>query len=237
MHTAESDPDDGHQFELLACAIAGREVKIADLAPGEPAWTDGVRIHLDPSADAEERLRTVATQASLIAAGSLDLLQGGLGEQVSLHRELPAQRSRTQNLQPIPESLNDAARHQLVGPEDVAIQLFQPAQIEHGVLFFENIRKTALGEPAVQWHLAAFEPAHLPETANRMLAFVAFSGGLTETRTHAAAHPLLRMCLPSRGLDSAQIHVSRPVYSTMASRWGTLSTMPRKPGVSGRSTT
>ena len=72
MHTAESDPDDGHQFELLACAIAGREVKIADLAPGEPAWTDGVRIHLDPSTDAEERLRTVATQASLIAAGSLE---------------------------------------------------------------------------------------------------------------------------------------------------------------------
>ena len=62
MHTAESDPDDGHQFELLACAIAGREVKIADLAPGEPAWTDGVRIHLDPSTDAEERLRTVATK-------------------------------------------------------------------------------------------------------------------------------------------------------------------------------
>jgi len=72
VHTAESDPDDGHQFELLACAIAGREVKIADLAPGEPAWTDGVRIHLDPSTDAEERLRTVATQASLIAAGSLE---------------------------------------------------------------------------------------------------------------------------------------------------------------------
>lgn len=50
---------------LLASAIAGRSVRVAD-ADG-PAWTDGSTIYLPP----DDAVRSVAVQASLIAAGSL----------------------------------------------------------------------------------------------------------------------------------------------------------------------
>jgi hypothetical protein len=59
-------------FELLACALAGREVKVAEAGPNEPCWTDGTRIFVDPGLPADERLRAVAVQACLMAGGSLD---------------------------------------------------------------------------------------------------------------------------------------------------------------------
>jgi len=57
---------------MLASALAGRPVAVAQLQPGEPAWTDGQTIYVDPSAPARPRLDAIAVQASLIAAGSLD---------------------------------------------------------------------------------------------------------------------------------------------------------------------
>src|SRR5262249_19837845 len=42
------------------------------LQPGEPAWTDGQTIYVDPSARVRAKLETVAVQASMIAAGSLN---------------------------------------------------------------------------------------------------------------------------------------------------------------------
>ena len=57
---------------MLASALAGRPVAVAELRPGEPSWTDGQTIHVDSGASARGQLEAVAVQASMIAAGSLD---------------------------------------------------------------------------------------------------------------------------------------------------------------------
>jgi hypothetical protein len=54
---------------MLASALAGRAMAVAAQQSGEPAWTDGQTIFIDP---AHEDLKAVAVQASLVAAGSLD---------------------------------------------------------------------------------------------------------------------------------------------------------------------
>lgn len=59
-------------LSMLASALAGRAVAVAELKAGEPPWTDGQTIYLDASATARAKLEALAVQASLIAAGSLD---------------------------------------------------------------------------------------------------------------------------------------------------------------------
>jgi nitric oxide reductase NorD protein len=53
---------------MLASALAGRAVAVAESQPGEPSWTDGQTIYVDASA----KLAVIAVQASMLAAGSLD---------------------------------------------------------------------------------------------------------------------------------------------------------------------
>lgn len=69
-----SDAPDGRLAGLgmLASALAGRAVAVAELRAGEPPWTDGQTIYVDPAVRAGAVLEAVAVQASLIAAGSLD---------------------------------------------------------------------------------------------------------------------------------------------------------------------
>jgi nitric oxide reductase NorD protein len=57
---------------MLASALAGVPVAIAELQPGESPWTDGQTIYVDPSARTRAKLEAVAVQASMITAGSLD---------------------------------------------------------------------------------------------------------------------------------------------------------------------
>ena len=57
---------------MLASALAGRAVAVAELQPGEPPWTDGQVIYVDPAARARAKLEAVAVHASMIAAGSLE---------------------------------------------------------------------------------------------------------------------------------------------------------------------
>jgi nitric oxide reductase NorD protein len=57
---------------MLASALAGRALAVAELQPGEPAWTDGQTIYVDPSAGTRAKLEAIAVQASMLAAGSLD---------------------------------------------------------------------------------------------------------------------------------------------------------------------
>jgi len=57
---------------MLASALAGRAVAVADLRPGDPAWTDGQTIFVDAAAPGRATLEAVAVHASMIAAGSLD---------------------------------------------------------------------------------------------------------------------------------------------------------------------
>ena len=72
--------------------------------------------------------------------------------------------------------------------------------------------KAALGQAAMQRHLAAFE-AHLVESAGTgLLALVATAGGLAQAGADAAAYAAARLLLALVGLDRVQFHVS-PVPS------------------------
>ena len=57
---------------LLASALSGRTVQVAPGEPGEPAWTDGRRIFVAAEGSTRHQLETLAVQASLLAAGSLE---------------------------------------------------------------------------------------------------------------------------------------------------------------------
>lgn len=58
-------------LDLVASALAGRAVAVAPLDRGESGWTDGHTIFVD-LASRDRALESIAVQASLIAAGSLD---------------------------------------------------------------------------------------------------------------------------------------------------------------------
>jgi nitric oxide reductase NorD protein len=57
---------------MLASALAGRPVAVAELQASEPSWTDGQTIYVDGCAPVPAQLSAIAVQASLIAAGSLE---------------------------------------------------------------------------------------------------------------------------------------------------------------------
>jgi len=56
---------------MFASALAGRPVAVAPVDSGEPSWTDGQIVFVDPSARPRANLESVAVHASLIAADSL----------------------------------------------------------------------------------------------------------------------------------------------------------------------
>jgi hypothetical protein len=62
---------DVERLQLLASAMAGCTLQVADAGPGEPAWTDGAAVFVDAGADPADQVAMVAIQASLLAAGSL----------------------------------------------------------------------------------------------------------------------------------------------------------------------
>jgi hypothetical protein len=67
--------DDGRgvqRLAMVAAAVAGRALVVAPTEPGEPAWTDGKTIYLDPSATPREQVEALAVQASLLATGGLE---------------------------------------------------------------------------------------------------------------------------------------------------------------------
>jgi nitric oxide reductase NorD protein len=66
--------DTGDRLQALgmfASALAGRPVAVAPLDPGEPSWTDGQIVFVDPSERPRTNLESVAVHASLIAGDSL----------------------------------------------------------------------------------------------------------------------------------------------------------------------
>ncbi len=68
----DADADRLHSLGMLASAFAGRAVAVDAQRPGEPPWTDGQTVFVDPSLPARTNLVAIAVQASMIAAGSLD---------------------------------------------------------------------------------------------------------------------------------------------------------------------
>lgn len=67
----ESDHDRFPGLAFMASALAGTTMGVAALPPGEPPWTDGQTVFVDPSAPPRKILEVVAVQAALVAAGSL----------------------------------------------------------------------------------------------------------------------------------------------------------------------
>jgi nitric oxide reductase NorD protein len=67
-----SDASGLQALGMLASALAGRALAVAELQPGELPWTDGQTIYVDPSARTRAKLEAIAVQASMLAAGSLD---------------------------------------------------------------------------------------------------------------------------------------------------------------------
>ena len=67
-----ADADRLHTLGMLASALAGRPLAVAAQQPGDPPWTDGQTVFIDPSLPRRANLAAIAVQASMIAAGSLD---------------------------------------------------------------------------------------------------------------------------------------------------------------------
>jgi hypothetical protein len=68
---ADVDSDRLQLLGMLASALAGRALAVAAGNAGEPSWTDGQTVFVDPSARARTNLESVAVHASMLAADSL----------------------------------------------------------------------------------------------------------------------------------------------------------------------
>jgi hypothetical protein len=69
--TSDTEVDGLERLGLLASALSGRPLQVASLESGEPPWTDGKTVFIDPAVDWRGRLQALAVQTSLLAAGSL----------------------------------------------------------------------------------------------------------------------------------------------------------------------
>jgi len=58
-------------LNLLATALSGRALRVADGIAGESAWTDGRTVFVDSNSSDREQLTALMVQASLLSAGSL----------------------------------------------------------------------------------------------------------------------------------------------------------------------
>ena len=66
------DTDTSGRLGLLASAISSRALQVASGERGAPAWTDGRVVFVDAGMSRRQQIESVAVQASLLAAGSLD---------------------------------------------------------------------------------------------------------------------------------------------------------------------
>src|SRR5205085_4300160 len=73
---------------------------------------------------------------------------------------LAGQISRSEHFQSGPQLLDDTQLQQTAGVESIAFQSFQAPDIYDSVFLVEDIFESALGQTAMQWHLAAFETTH-----------------------------------------------------------------------------
>src|ERR1017187_3072115 len=157
------------------------------------------------------RARLSAADYDRFTAGRLNLLERRLRKQVRFHPQFARQLAGSQDLQPLVEFLDDAVLEEVVGCERVPVQFLQSVQINDCVLLLKDIRKTALGQAAVQRHLAALEAALLAEAGAGPLSLAAAGGGLAVARSHTAPDTLAHVLLPGGGFQSAKIHTLAPI--------------------------
>jgi nitric oxide reductase NorD protein len=68
----DGNADGLERMGLLASALSGCTLQVAPVDAGAQAWTDGRTIFVDPDVGARNQLESLAVQASLLAAGSLE---------------------------------------------------------------------------------------------------------------------------------------------------------------------
>jgi nitric oxide reductase NorD protein len=68
----DANTDGLHRWSMLASALSGRTLQVAPVAPGGSAWTDATTVFVDGETDVRNQIESVAVQASLLAAGSLE---------------------------------------------------------------------------------------------------------------------------------------------------------------------
>jgi len=118
------EPNDGGVgcLGLLASAISRRPLQVAPAEPGEPAWTDGRVVYVDVHQSARERIESLAVQASLLAAGSLERdIVAGLVRRPTLARRYLAvegHRALTVLEQLLPSSVRSLIRPDVAAGSD-----------------------------------------------------------------------------------------------------------------------
>src|SRR5579872_2118804 len=174
------------------------------------------------------------------------LFFGGLGETVRLHRQGRLQLAIAQHLDLIVLA-HQPLLYQQCRRDRALPQLHQPFQVQDGVFHAENIGEAALGQAAVQGHLAAFKAAHHARSGAGPLSLMSARGGLAHAAAHAPAHALAVGGCPfwRRQVGKIRWHVKSlsrfksggyANYFTSRNKWGALAIMPRMEGVSSRST-
>src|SRR6185503_21297404 len=81
-----------------------------------------------------------------------------------------------------------------------------------GAIAFGKRDETALRQPPVQWHLAAFEANFMEAARTRLLAFVPTAGGLAHSAADAAADTLFRMLGPCSRFNLIQTHLGLALH-------------------------
>lgn len=98
---------------LLASAIAHRPLQVAPGVPGEPAWTDGRVVFVDAQQSRRAQVESLAVQASLLSAGSLDRdIVRGLGRREAVAKRylaIEGRRALRTNEALLPSSLHPLA--------------------------------------------------------------------------------------------------------------------------------
>jgi len=166
---------DSARLTLLASAIAGRPLRVAEQAPGEPAWTDGTTLYLDSAATPRLRLESVAVQAALLAAGGLDAgIMRRLGRRravvsrylaVEGHRALLAAEAI---LPPAVTALTDRVLAASVDSPEAALLLARGrAPIDPAPDSFGAIRPRALRDAAGSEPRSAARNGHTPRRNRR----------------------------------------------------------------------
>src|SRR5882724_1206892 len=111
-------------------------------------------------------------------------------------------------------------------------QALQIGQRDLGVEFQQRRFEAALGQPALQRHLAAFETDLVITTGTRLLTFVATTRRFAQARTNATADAALVVLGAFCRLDAVEFHVRSLEPQSTLTRYETLLIMPRTAGVS-----
>src|SRR5579884_3498424 len=112
-----------------------------------------------------------------------------------------------ENFQTIAEFFDNTGRNERLGREVIAIELFERADVQDRVFFFEDVGEAALRQTAMQRHLAALEAAHQAVARDRLRTFGTATRIFTAASTHALPNTLLLVLLALRRPQIAEIHL------------------------------